>query len=204
MKRRAALALLALLPLEAAAIAFCALRDPTQQIYELYPQATAFRSLVEHVDTDVKKVVAAELPFTLHNRELGKHTLYVALSDGEPLGLVHVRAEASRWGLIEIAWALSFDLTIRDYRFQRCRDRACRSLAADPFRSWIVGQSASTLSRTVTGNGAHVDIAQLPAGKGEGELAAALVRSALKTILVTEAIWSSDIANLLVRSEPGR
>lgn len=175
-------------------IAFCDLRDPTQQIYELYPQATSYRSLVDEIDQGVKQNVSSTLPFDLHARELGKHTLYVALQDDQPVGLVHVRSEASRWGLIEIVWSLDLDLKVQDFRFQRCRDRGCQSLSQGEFSALLKGKSLAEL-KTEFGADAERSNDQLEAAVGtHGVLANAVLKSAMKTLLITDLVWGQEIA----------
>ena len=89
------LSLIACLWLNGAAIAkaeaFCALRDPVSSIYQLYPNANAYRSIVRTVDKQTREHVISHLPsLRLHFSEMGRHTLYVALQDGKKLGYVHV------------------------------------------------------------------------------------------------------------------
>lgn len=187
-------AMLMLATSTAQSIAFCDLRDPTQQIYELYPNATAYRSLVDEVDQQVKQDVSDLLPFNLHARELGKHTLYVALEDEQPLGLVHVRSEASRWGLIEIVWSLDLDLKVQDFRFQRCRDRGCRALSQGEFNTLLEGKTLAEL-KSEFGPEADGPPPGLEAAVGAHiELASAVIRSAMKTLLITDLVWGQEIA----------
>ena len=101
--------------------AYCKLRDPVNSIKKLYPMATTYRSIVRTVDSSARDAVASAIPFKLHFNELGRHTLYVAMNKKKPVGLVHARSEKGRWGLVEIAWALDFDLRVRSFTFQRCR-----------------------------------------------------------------------------------
>ncbi len=179
-------------PSLAQAAAFCALRDPAPQIYELYPSATNYRSLVSVIDDSIRTSITEELPFTLHNRELGKHTLYVALKAHEPLGFVHVRSEASKWGLIEIAWSLDLDLNVRDMRFQRCRDPSCKALAKDKFKGLMANKSSTELRAMLAV--AEADPASLGVDKKHQSLALAVLRSALKTIAVTRRAWEFDMS----------
>ena len=120
--------------------AYCALRDPVSQIYELFPQATSYKSVVRTVDEQARRTLKTKLPFDIHFNEFGRHTLYVALKGSRPVGLVHVRSEKGRWGLIEVAWALDFNLTILDFRFQRCRSASRKTIEAEAFRSQLIGK----------------------------------------------------------------
>ncbi len=113
------------IPSIVSANAYCSLRDPMAAIHHLYPQATDHQSIVKVVDKEARNAVSEQLPFTLHFNELGKHTLYVALDDKTPTGLIHARSELSDWGIVEIAWALNFDLSVHNFYIQRCRIPAC-------------------------------------------------------------------------------
>ena len=73
--------------------AYCGLRDPVRNIYRIYPEADAYRSIVRSVDKRTRTLVSERLPFTLHFNELAKHTVYVAVKETLPVGLVHVRSE---------------------------------------------------------------------------------------------------------------
>ena len=89
--------------------AYCAMRDPVTGIFKAFPQATSYRSITKTVTPDHRAAIAAELPFTLHFNELGRHTVYLAFKDRTPLGMVHVRSERGRYGLVEIGWVLGLD-----------------------------------------------------------------------------------------------
>lgn len=163
--------------LPASAKPFCALRDPSHTIFELFPEADNYYSLVEKVDKGTKEAVLGLIPFTIHNKEIGKHTIYVAQKDGVPVGIVHVRTEPGEWGLVEIAWALHMDLKVRDYRFQRCREAGCD---ADP-------------SQVVL----HKDLQELLAAYNENTDASGLpqtvLKSAMKTVAITQLVWGEQI-----------
>ena len=184
----------------AVAQAYCQLRDPVGQIYRLFPEATTYRSIVRTVDQKARDATVDALPFSLHYNELGRHTLYVALRDGRPLGLVHVRSEAGRWGLIEIAWALDLDLNVKGFAFQRCRDNA-RDTVTDPAVSGqIIGKGFTQLRAMLSADGETLapGALNLPrhAEPAAAALAATTVRSALKTIMVTAVAWPHDLEEL--------
>ncbi|MDX1736543.1 MAG: hypothetical protein R3228_19345, partial [Halioglobus sp.] len=56
---------------------YCALRDPGHQIYDMYPAATGYRSVVREINNATQLSVDSQIPFRLHSGELGQHTLYV-------------------------------------------------------------------------------------------------------------------------------
>lgn len=185
---------------EARAQAFCELRDPVRQIYELLPEATAHRSVVRSVNAASREATAGALPFTLHFNELGRHTLYVGMNGATPFGLVHVRSEAGRWGLVEIAWALDLDLRIRDFAFQRCRDAARRAVEADAIADQIRGRSFAELRAMLSADGSSLSGQGLGLPPGSGPEVEALVvttlRSALKTQVVTHTAWNGDLQTI--------
>lgn len=73
---------------------FCALRDPQQGIFTLYPQqATSYRSIVRSINSSTRYQVKQQLPQnSLHFSELSRHTLYVGLDGKIPLGLAQKNA----------------------------------------------------------------------------------------------------------------
>ena len=125
--------------------AYCALRDPVRQVYEMYPGAKSYRSIVRTVAQKHRSIIADQLPFTMHFTELGRHTVYVALDGAKPIGLVHVRSERGQWGLVEVAWATDLDMHIVDFRFQRCRERAVKLLDTEEFRAQLIGKRVDTI-----------------------------------------------------------
>ena len=187
----------------AQAEAYCALRDPVQHIYELYPEADSYRSIVRKVDRSIREVVGERLPFTLHPNELGTHTLYCAMGkDGAPIGLIHVRSEKGEWGLSEIAWSLDFDLRIRDFRFQRCRSRHAKHLEGSEFVDQLRYQDLETLRSFLDEDGDSLRHDDLTVKPGAEELATMVLHSALKTIVVTELVWGEDLQQLRMQRQP--
>ncbi len=98
--------------------AYCALRDPVRVLYEAYPDADGHRSIIRTVTIEDRAAISQVLPFTIHFDELGRHTLYVTVQEGLPLGILHVRSERGRYGLSEIAWTLNPDGQITNVAFQ--------------------------------------------------------------------------------------
>ena len=187
--------LLALAP-PAASQAFCALRDPRRQIASLFPESDGYESVVGTVGKAARARVAAVLPFTLHFNELGRHTLYVVRKEGEIQGLVHVRSEAGKWGLVEIAWALDLNLNVLGFEFQRCRDRS-RSLLLEPrVAAHIEGSSFRELRRLLDEEGGSLSHEARFIPEPARPLGAAVVRNGLKTVAVTACTWKDEIDQL--------
>ena len=184
-----------------AAAPFCNLRDPSHQIYDMYPRATSYRSVVREVNEEVRQSVSEQMPFQLHNNELGEHTLYIPVRDNEPLGIVHVRSEPIDWGLAEIVWALDSQFSVQDIRFQRCRSRACRSLLQKGFVETLQGKSTSELVPLTSNQHLSDVLARLELNSAEMSLARALVQSAIKTIAVTQSAWPDTVADIQSKLE---
>ena len=174
--------------------AFCALRDPTTRIYESYPTATSYRSLVRTVDESIRQRVGRELPFTIHFNELGRHTLYLPVKNEQPLGLIHARSEAGDWGLTEIVWTLTPNLVIEDFSFQRCRSRKRSKVETADFKRQLQGKNFRDLKRMLNQDGTAIVENKLKIESDSRDLAAMVVRSALKTILVSKLAWANDLA----------
>ncbi len=188
----AALFLLAI-PGSAAGQAYCALRDPIRSIYRLFPDADSHVSIVREVSNEARQEVGRRLPFTLHSTELGTHTIYVAQHDGVAEGIVHVRSEPSEWGLVEVAWAIDTELRITGFEIQRCRSRQREAVEAEAFRNQLTGASSDELRRLIGSDGTiRAEVLEVP--PEARVLAAALVRSGLKTLEVTPVVWAEDLA----------
>jgi len=174
--------------------AYCSLRDPVAQIAQLYPQKTNQLSIVKTVDTSTRQQVKLALPSNdLHFSELGEHTLYVAMKDLEALGYVHVRSEQSKWGLVEIVWALDKNLTIKNFAFQRCRSPNKKIINDENFKNIFIGKSYKELKTLLSNDGVTANSTLLEKSKEAPELASVVLRCALKTLLITELLWGKEL-----------
>jgi len=174
--------------------AFCALRDPDREIKLLAPSYERYASLVRTVSKESRSKILSEVPFPIHFDELGQHTLYVVLGEeAEMMGYVHVRSESFSWGLVRIAWMMDADLNITGYRFQRCRSPHRVLLESDANATLILGKSIRELSSLLSpeGDRLRTEKIEIPA-KAEG-LMLVLLKSAIKTKVVTEVVWNQEI-----------
>ena len=169
--------------------AFCALRDPLSVIQQLTePQPQSFRSQVVDIDGDIATRIAqlaGSIPVTY--QELGYHTLYnVSTGDPAVAGIVHVRPEATPWGVAEIAWLLTTEGEILNYEFQRCRSSACATMGNGEVKSLFTGASREELFAMVNSEGNRFLGAPPIEGAGEDELILllAMIRSAVKASAV--------------------
>lgn len=195
MKTRITLAILLSTCLTAESVqaqAFCALRDPIEQINAMFP-STTYASFVGTVTKDTRSAVSEQLPFTLHFNELGQHTLYAVNSKGGRVGYVHVRPELGKWGLTEIAWAIDKDMRIVDFSFQRCRNRRRTILEQDAFKSQIVGKSIDDLESLINEQGTAINSDNLKVEAIDREFALLVVKCAMKTLVVTSVVWEDEV-----------
>jgi hypothetical protein len=173
----------------------CALRDPKKSVFEGFPEADGYRAIVRDVDKNQRSLIEANLPFRVHFNEIGKHTLYVALRGKRPIGIAHARSEESRWGLVEIVWYFDLDMKVRSFRFQRVRSRHGPALEQSAFAEKLVGRDMKALRGLLTPKGALAEAAR-PVPKRADGLALTVLRSALKTIIVTRSVWERQLQGL--------
>jgi hypothetical protein len=186
-------------PQMAHAVAYCALRDPLAALKTMYPDADSQHSMVSVIGPDTRDHVAESLPFSLHFNELGKHTLYVVMQGTLPLGLIHTRSEPSAWGLVEIIWSLNTDLSIRDFQFQRCRSKHCMKLETPEFKAQLRGKSAQQLKDLISPDGQSIREGALKVPQGADALALSVLRSAMKTSVVTNHAWREELLAIRVQ-----
>jgi hypothetical protein len=179
--------------------AYCAIRDPVRRVYEMFPEADGFRTIVTTVGPAHREGLAKQLPFTLHFSEFGRHSLFIVLRDGLPLGLIHVRSERGRWGLIELCWALDMDLNVVGLEFQRCRDPKGDQLLQGDFGQSLIGADFESLLKRADQD-ATIDA--LPAD--EQQLAQTILRSGLKTIALTRQAWSGQLQEARAQQRAAR
>lgn len=176
--------------------AYCSLRDPVAAIQYLYPDSTSHKSIVKMVDQDIRKSLKEILPFTLHFNELGKHTLYVALVEDKPNGFIHARTELTDWGLVEVAWALNLDLSINNFYIQRCRISECNDENIGYLRDILEGKSFQEILAMYSSNDKNFNYKLDNQTDKVRAFTLSIIRSALKTIVVTEKVWKKDIENI--------
>ena len=174
--------------------AYCSLRDPVAVIQASFSDFDHYRSNVRVVDETDRTAVLESLGFSIHENELVTHTLYTVFSaDDALLGVIHVRTERGRWGLNEIAWVLNVDLEVVGMHLQRSRDRYRSYIESEDFQKKIRGKNVNELKALLTEDGGTIQEAELLVPDEARELAASVIRSALKTISVTQAVWQDSL-----------
>ena len=171
----------------------CALRNPDRQIYQIYPEATSYRSVMAIVDADLKLTIEQALGSELSIADLGKHTAYVVLKDGVPIGLVHARTEAGKRGSIELVWAMDLDMSIRDFRVQRSRDKHTDVIKSDAFREKMIGLDLAGIRGLLTAGNDDIDLAALQLPSSARSIAHTAVMCGVKTKLITELAFRDSI-----------
>ncbi len=178
--------------------AFCALRDPDTEIFSLFPEGDSYRSVVHDISKEeISERIAKDLGTPLHFSELGKHTVYVVYKGEAPIGLVHARPELGKWGIVEIAWALDLDLTIKDFAFMRCRDRSKKIFQGESAaREIFLHENIDSLRGKMVQGSFALDNTKVSVPDHAAELANTLLLNALKTLVVTDVAWGEEIAKL--------
>lgn len=171
------------------------LEDPQRGVFDSFPAADAYQVIVRNVDTAARKSIEQRLPFRVHYDELGAHSLYVALRGRRPIGLLLVQYEESAFGLASIEWAITLDERVAGFRFQRARSRVREDFEASEFVRLLRGRTCAELEALLDDDGVLRPDTRGVA-PGTEELAAAVVRSAVKAFAVLEIVWPADLARL--------
>ena len=190
-------------PGEAAAqagTAFCALRDPGREIRLLAPDYERYSSVVRTIATESRAKILEEVPFSIHFDELGQHTLYAVRGEEDFIGYVHVRSESFKWGLVRIAWLMNTNLEITSYRFQRCRSPWRSELESPAVSERIIGKTIGELTGMLSPDGSRLRPEAAPVPESARDLMAVLVRSAIKTRVVTGIVWAREVGKIKAES----
>ena len=178
--------------------AFCALRDPSTEIYALFPTGNSYKSIVRDLsEREVRDRIADELGIPLHFSELGKHTLYVVYEDKNPIGLVHARPELGKWGIGEVAWAMDLNLNIIDFSFVRCRDKSKKVFQENvQARALFLGADIERLRHYMTPGSYTFNKEMHHLEANLHQFADLLLINAVKTLIVTQIAWQEDLGKI--------
>jgi hypothetical protein len=182
--------------LSSAHAAFCSLRDPVAAIQILYQGDYKYRSLVATVTEEDRLAVKSKLPFTIHQSEVSKHTLYILYKNGEHTGFLQARSEWARWGLVEIAWGINLDRSLKGFYFQRCRSPECNDSVVTSFNKVLHNKGIEQLKLFISADGEALSEAGESAFSASPTLALLVLRSALKTLAITDISWAKDIERI--------
>ncbi len=176
--------------------AFCSLRDPVSAIQALYTEDYQFRTVVSDVTEGDREQLKQLLPFTIHQSEVSKHTLYVLYKDDQPQGFLQARSEWAKWGLVELAWAINLDRSLKGFYFQRCRSPQCNETVLASINQTLGGKSFTQLRRLLSDDGTSLSQQGVAAFPIAQNLALLTLHSALKTLAITDISWKKEIHNL--------
>lgn len=169
--------------------------DPQRSVFAAFPAADGYRVIVRDVNDAARKRIEAALPFRVHFDELGAHSLYVALRGRRPIGMIYAQHEESAYGLAAVEWAVTFDLRVSSFRFQRVRSKHRNALENSEFVRMLKSSARAQLAVMLDKNGQLTKPAK-GVDKDAQELAAAVVRSGVKSLAVLETVWGPEIAKL--------
>ena len=175
-----------------AGAANCVLRNPVRKIYQIFPDATAYRTVVAPVDDDMKRRIERVLGSPLTQTDLDKHTAYVVLKGGVPIGFVHARTENGKRGSVELVWAMDLDLTIRDFRVQRSREKHTDLIKTDAFRETMTGRDLAGLRTMLTVGNDDVNLSMLGLPQSARSIAHCVVLCGIKTRIITELAFADS------------
>lgn len=171
------------------------LRQPQQSVFTAFPEADGYQVIVRNIDTTARRKIEAAQPFRVHFNEIGEHAVYVALRGRLPLGIVYVVQQEDAFGLSEIEWAITLELRLSGFRFQRTRNRHHEDLDGSGLARLMVGRSAADMSDWLDPDGRLLTAAQgVPAGAEQS--ATALIRSAMKALAVVGEVWATEVGKL--------
>ncbi len=173
-----------------AGAANCVLRNPSRQIEQMFPDFTRSRSFVVRVDDDVKRRIEKVLGSPLTQTDLGQHTAYVVLKGSVPIGFVHARTENGKRGSVELVWAMDLDLTIRDFRVQRSREKHTDLIKTDAFRETMTGRDLAGLRTMLTVGNDDVNLSMLGVPQSARSIAHCVVLCGIKTMIITELAFA--------------
>ena len=176
-------ALTFLLPLQASAIAYCAIREPVQSIQQFFPDFTSYKTLDGVISDTVRFSVQQKLSGKTFN-EAGRHNLYVVFGSDGVAGFVHARTEKGAYGLDEIIWSINQNLSIKGFAYQRQRGTRMNPAQLEHYNALVSGHTAESLEKLL------FDEKKLTTPEIK------LFESALKALLVTQGIWGGEISQL--------
>ena len=178
---------------QAAPAANCSLRQPRRQIEQIFPDFTNIRSIDAAIDKELKARIETVLGSELSISDVGKHTAYIVLRDGVPIGIVHARTETGSRGSIELVWAMDLDMRIKDFRVQGSREKHTDVIRSDAFRDKLVGRDLGELRGLLTAGNDDIDLAALGVPASARKIAHVTVLCGVKTRIITDEAFARTI-----------
>ena len=173
----------------------CALRNPDRQIFEMFPQATSYRSVVGNVESAIRTEIEAQVGGPITFNDMGKHTLYVVLNRREPIGFIHARSEIGSRGSVELVWALDLDLAIKGFRVQRSRERQTAVVKSAGFRELLIGKGVSELREYLHNAELAANLRALGIPVQAAGLVDTVIHSGVKTLAITAVAFRKTLSS---------
>ena len=173
------------------------------RIQAVYPESDRFETHARVLEGSRLRAIQALLPKGMQYHERGKRVVYSAYRGSSPLGFLHVRNENGHWGVVQVAWHLNLDLTIRDFTFLRCREPQRVLLESDQFRELLSTHGLEELCLLLDEQGRiRSEVTDL--SSDALPLAETLVISAIKSLAATQIGWSLDLSKSVIRDLANR
>lgn len=179
--------------IQVSAQAFCAIRNPNRIIQEFFSSGAVFRSYQRTISKDIAAQCNDRVDVTFDPREFGKHTLYAVSEGGSLVGYVMARTEVADYGLAEIVWKLDPQLRIQGFAFQRCRSPYRSALIDSGLGRELAGASLDDLIGMRQESRQEDLLRSLSLEPESRVLFAAVLNSAIKTILLTQVAFADDV-----------
>ena len=162
--------------------AYCELRNPNEAMLTGFPEQTHHHSIVGNITKNEIAEIVDETNIQLHHNEFGRHTLYQIYNNDDLLGYIQVRTEPAQWGLMEVAWFISPEITVMGFYIQRCRDPLCSKLDQSPFADSLMGMTGAELSQRIF---------EYDEDNRDGLefLQQSVLKSGAKALLLTPIVW---------------
>lgn len=173
----------------------CSLRNPDRQIFNMYPNATSYKTITKPITEEIRTEIEIALGSPLRLREIGKHSACVVLKGKAPIGFVHARTEIGKRGALELVWAYDLDLTLVNFEVQRCRERNGDLIKSKAFRAKLVGSDLSTMRSYLINKNQDVNVQALDLPNKAKSIAHTTVLCGLTTRIVTELVFGDELFN---------
>lgn len=184
--------LLVLMIASSAHAANCALRNPDRQIYEIFPKATAYRTIVSAVGEEQIALIKERYGLDLALTDRGKHTLYVVMKNDVPIGFIHARAEVGERGSVELVWAIDLDLRILEFRVQRSREKHTQAIKSDAFHNTLISRDIRAMSELIRTDG-EADLGRLNLPSEAQAVATTAIRCGLNCLAITQIAFEAPL-----------
>lgn len=185
--------LLAMITLCSAYAASCALANPAQSIYLLFPNATNYKTLsgdIAYVGSN-RTYIEKQLNIRMDINDIGTHTIYVAMVGNKPIGYMHAANEHMHTGRMSIIWAFFMDGSIKSFLIPRSDDKSIEKINSRQFKKQFEGKNVEY--PFVLENSRRINPEYMKPVKGYEDISSVVAFSAKKTLLINSMIFKKPI-----------